>query len=221
VSPYALRTVAVLIGVAVAAVALILYINKFTREPAPAAATATGPGRAELTLGTTPAVGSLGGEPTWVSYLARRDDGSWDHTTIYELPANSLVDITIYQFDSATGLRNPFLSQVQGTVGGKMRVDGRTVRSIKPDDASHTFTVPELGVIVPLPGVASNAPNQCAEMPCPLSDAHRTIEFTIRVPPESDEYRWQCFVPCAAGFVDGNGGPMQTVGYMDGYLRVK
>jgi hypothetical protein len=199
--------------------ALVLYIGKFTREPAPAAATKTNPGRAELTLGTTPAVGSLGGNPTWVSYLLRRN-GGWDHTTTYELPAGSLVDMTIYQFDSATGLRNPFLSQVQGVVGGTMRVDGKTVRSIDPDEASHTFTVPDLGIVVPLPGVPDNAPNQCAEMPCPLTDAHRTIEFTIRTP-KAAEYRWQCFVPCAAGFVNGNGGPMQTVGYMDGYLKVR
>lgn len=215
----ALRIVAVLVGVAVVAVALALYINKFLREPEPVAAPATAPGRAEITLGTTPAVGSLGGNPAWVSYLVRRG-GRWDHTTTYKLPASSLVDVTIYQFDSATGLRNPFFSQVQGTVGGEMRVDGRTVRSINPDDASHTFAVPDLGVVVPLPGVPANAPNQCAEMPCPLSDAHRTIEFTIRTPRAGD-YRWQCFVPCAAGFNNGNGGPMQTVGYMDGFLEVR
>jgi hypothetical protein len=218
-SSYAVRTIAVLVGVAVVAAALVLYISKFLREPEPLAATATGPGRAQLELGTTPAVGALGGNPTWVSYLARRG-GRWHHTTTYELPANSLVDITIYQFDSATGLRNPFLAQVQGTVGGQMRVDGKTVRSIKPADASHTFTVPDLGVVVPLPGVAGNAPNQCAQMPCPLSDAHRTVEFTIRTPADGD-YRWQCFVPCAAGFVNGNGGPMQTIGYMDGFLEVR
>lgn len=214
-----MRVTAVLVGTAVVAGAFALYINKFLHKPEPVAATATAQGRAQLTLGTTPAVGSLGGNPTWVSYLARRD-GGWDHTTTYDLPANSLVDMTIYQFDSATGLRNPFLSQVQGVVGGTMRVDGRTVRSIQPDDASHTFTVPDLGIVVPLPGVADNAPNQCAEMPCPLNDAHRTIEFTIRTP-QADDYRWQCFVPCAAGFVNGNGGPMQTVGYMDGYLKVR
>ena len=28
------------------------------------------------------------------------------------------------------------------------------------------------------------------------------------------------FVPCAAGWIFGNGGPMQTVGWMDGYLKV-
>jgi hypothetical protein len=28
-------------------------------------------------------------------------------------------------------------------------------------------------------------------------------------------------VPCAAGWVFGFGGPMQTIGYMDGFLNVK
>ena len=32
--------------------------------------------------------------------------------------------------------------------------------------------------------------------------------------------RWQCFVPCAAGFPLGFGGPMQSLGWMDGYLEV-
>jgi hypothetical protein len=27
-------------------------------------------------------------------------------------------------------------------------------------------------------------------------------------------------VPCAAGFLAGFGGPMQTIGYMDGFLEV-
>jgi hypothetical protein len=216
---YGLRVFTVLVAVAVVAGALAVYINKFTNQPVPVAAVASSPGHAEITLGTTPAVGKLGGEPTWVSYLAWRD-GTWKHTTTYELPANSLVDVTVYQFDGDSGLRNPFLSQVQGTVGGKMLVDGRSVDSIDPDDASHTFAVPDIGVVVPLPGVPDDAPNQCAEMPCSLSKAHRKIEFTIRTPPPG-EYRFQCFVPCAAGFIDGNGGPMQTVGYMDGYLEVR
>ena len=55
--------------------------------------------------------------------------------------------------------------------------------------------------------------------PCPLSNAHRTITFTFHTD-KPGEYRWQCFVPCAAGWLYGFGGPMQTVGYMDGYLIV-
>jgi hypothetical protein len=212
------RLVAVLAAAVIVAVAISLYVNKFTRSPTPVAAIETGPARAHLRLATTPAVGELGGNPTWVSYLARQG-GGWKHTTEYDLPAHSLVRITVYQFDSATGLRNPFLSQVQGTVGNVMRVNGKTTRAIGPDEASHTFTVPQLGIVVPLPGVAANAKNQCAEMPCSLKQAHQTVSFTIRTG-RPGRYRWQCFVPCAAGFIDGFGGPMQTDGYMDGFLTV-
>jgi hypothetical protein len=215
----AVRALAVLAGVAVVAVAGILYISKFLGGPTPFAATPTGPDRVQLTLGTTPAVGKLGEDPTWVSYLAR-ENGEWRHTTLYELPAHTLVDVTVYQFDSATGLRNPFLSQVQGTVGGVMRVNGRTTKAIDPDQTSHTFAVPQFGLFVPLPGVPGDAKNQCAEMPCSLDQAHNTIKFEFRTRAPGD-YRWQCFVPCAAGFIDGFGGPMQTIGYMDGFLQVR
>jgi hypothetical protein len=50
--------------------------------------------------------------------------------------------------------------------------------------------------------------------------AHNTITFTFRSGKHKGLYRWQCFVPCAAGFQFGFGGPMQTIGYMDGYLDV-
>ena len=214
----AMRLVAVLGAVVIMAVAISLLVYAYTRSPTPIAAIQTGPGQAHLTLATTPAVGELGGNPTWVSYLARQD-GDWKHTTEYELPAHSEVRITVYQFDSATGLRNPFLSQVQGTVGNVMQVNGKTTTAIDPDQASHTFTAPQLGIVVPLPGVAANAKNQCAEMPCSLDQAHQTVSFVIRTG-EPGWYRWQCFVPCAAGFIAGFGGPMQTIGYMDGFLHV-
>ena len=45
------------------------------------------------------------------------------------------------------------------------------------------------------------------------------VTFVFRTG-KKGHYRWQCFVPCAAGFVYGFGGPMQTVGYMDGYIDV-
>ena len=39
-------------------------------------------------------------------------------------------------------------------------------------------------------------------------------------PNHTGEFRWQCFVPCGGGYVDGNGGPMQTIGYMTGQMNV-
>jgi hypothetical protein len=100
-----------------------------------------------------------------------------------------------------------------------MTLDGKTTDVIDPDSASHTFTVPEYNVSVPIQGVADDAKNQCAQMPCSLKKAHTTITFTIRTGAPG-RIRWQCFVPCAAGFIDGFAGPMQTIGYMDGFLHV-
>ena len=157
--------------------------------------------------------------PTWVSYLVK-SDGKWVRSTDFTVPANSIVHVTLYEFDSTTGLRNPFLAQVQGTIGGTMTVNGKTVNAINPEEAAHTFAVPELGVFVPLPGISEEAKNPCEEAPCePSTSDHNTITFSFRTG-KKGRYHWQCFVPCGAGYIDGNGGPMQTLGYMDGFLDV-
>ena len=81
------------------------------------------------------------------------------------MPAYSVVHVTLYEYDSATGLRNPLLSQVQGTVGGTMTLNGKTVSAVNPEEPAHTFAIPELGVFVPLPGVNEEAKNFCEEAP--------------------------------------------------------
>jgi hypothetical protein len=206
-------------GATVVAVALIVvYVVGFLASSPPTVAAPTTAGGANLTLQT---VASYGHDPhpDWVSYLLRDGRGRWQHTTIWKVPAHSLVRVTIYQYDTATGLRNPFWSQVRGTAGGTMTVDGKTMRALPPDDASHTFAVPDLGISVPLKGVADDAKNQCAVAPCTLAQAHTTVTFAFRTG-KPGTYRWQCFVPCAASFIFGNGGPMQTLGWMDGQLKV-
>ncbi|HMD56836.1 MAG TPA: hypothetical protein VKG82_05130 [Solirubrobacteraceae bacterium] len=208
----------------VVAILIGLYIASWATSIPPTVAATTTPvvsAGASLTLETVASIGPKfsPSHPDWVSYLAR-SNGQWVHSTVYQVPANSLVHVTIYQFDSPTGLRNPFLSQVQGTIGGTMTLDGKTVSSIPPEETSHTFAIPELGVFVPLPGISEEAKNPCEFAPCqPATMAHRTITFTFRTG-KKGRYRWQCFVPCAAGFLNGNGGPMQTLGYMDGFLDV-
>jgi hypothetical protein len=67
--------------------------------------------------------------------------------------------------------------------------------------------------------VPEEEPNQCEEGPCALDQTHETITFMFRTG-KPGHYRWQCFVPCAAGFLYGFGGPMQTIGYMDGFVQV-
>ena len=209
-------------AVVVLGVLIGLYVASWATSQPPTIVASTAPpssGGTQLTLETVAAIGPKysPSHPDWVSYLVRKNN-KWIHSTIYTVPANSVVHVTIEQYDGDSGLRNPFLSQVQGTVGGTETIDGKTVASINPEEASHTFVIPQLGVFVPLPGVPEEAKNQCEFAPCE-GTTHRTITFSFRTG-KKGRYRFQCFVPCAAGYIDGFGGPMQTLGYMDGFINV-
>jgi hypothetical protein len=170
-----------------------------------------------IRLETTGAVGSAviwprpnDPHPDWVGYLP---------TTILTVPANSTIRMEIDQDDSATGLRNPFWAKVQGVDGGSIHMkyydDSGNLKegdfsTVQPDTPAHTFAIPELGVFVPLMGLSPNAP----------AGSYNQITFTFHTG-KAGKYRWQCFVPCAAGYLYGNGGPMQTLGYMGGFLIVQ
>jgi hypothetical protein len=212
------RILAVAVAGVVVCVVIALYVALLMRSPG-SVASATSAGSAQLTLQTVGALGPAYEKPDWVSYLVKNGRDKWIHSTNLKVPAHALVRVTIHQYDTATGLRNPFFARVQGTVGGVVQIDGKTVDVIDPSLTSHTFAIPQLGVFVPLPGVADNAKNQCAAAPCTNAQAHRTITFSFRTGARG-RYRWQCFVPCAAGFLSGFGGPMQRLGYMDGFLNV-
>jgi hypothetical protein len=225
VSVLAKKLLGVAVGIVIVGVLIGLYITTWaTSFPQSVAAISTrkvaGFSGTQLTLQTVASIGPKysPSHPDWVSYLVL-NHGKWVHSTIFSVPANSLVHVTVYQFDGDSGLRNPFLSQVQGTTTGTITIDGKAVRGINPEEASHTFAVPQLGLFIPLPGVPEEAKNQCEFAPCTTSEAHRTITFTFRTG-KKGRYRWQCFVPCAAGWIFGQGGPMQTLGYMDGFLDV-
>jgi hypothetical protein len=217
----------VAVAVVAAGVTIGLYVSNLTTlagSPAysvPVSGTVNGHPVVNLKIQTVAAVGpKLSQNPDWVSYLIQDPSGQWKRETVWDLPANAIVHVTIYNFDGASGLRNPYLARPQGMVGNRVLVDGKPVNAIDPNDASHTFAVPAFGLIVALPGVADDAKNPCGYAPCPMSNAHRTIQFTFHTTIPG-HYRWQCFVPCAAGWIFGFGGPMQTIGYMDGFLNVK
>ncbi len=208
---------ATLLVIAAIAAYVFLYL---TNVPGSATAAQTANG-AQLNLATVPAAATNDPHPTWVSYYVTNGQGTgWQHDTTFVVPAHSLVHVTIRQYDSSSGLRNPFISQATGTVGGTFTLDGKTMQAINPDLASHVFAIPQLGVSVPLAGIPDNAKNACGNAPCdPSTTAHTTTTFTFRTGAKG-LYRWQCFVPCGAGYVLDFGGPMQTVGYMDGFLKV-
>jgi hypothetical protein len=215
------RLIAIAAAILVAGVLIGLYISQYLVGNTPSYTPQATKTSASLTIQTVAAIGSglAPNHPDWVSYLVKNSStGKWERSTVWHLPAHALVHVTIYNFDGASGLRNPFFGLPTGLVGPEL-VDGKAVKVMPPDDPSHTFAVPALGVVVPIAPVGDNAPNQCDSAPCALSMAHRTITFSFRTG-DPGHYRWQCFVPCAAGFVFGFGGPMQTIGYMDGFLNV-
>ena len=213
------QVVGVVIGAVIVCVVIGLYIGLYlVNVPGSSAVTQTSAGQ-QLYLGTVPASELSDPHSSWVSYyVVDANSGNWRHDTTYVLPANTLVHVTIYNYDGASGLRNPFISQATGTQGS-ITLDGKPTQTITPDDASHVFAIPSIGLSVPIKGVSDNAKNPCDNAPCSLSSDHTTTSFTFRTPGKG-LYRWQCFVPCAAGYIDGFGGPMQTEGYMDGYIKV-
>jgi uncharacterized protein YaiE (UPF0345 family) len=148
--------------------------------------------------------------PDWVSYLP---------TTILNVPANSVVTMTIDQEDGASGLRNPFWAKASGIIGGTFHMtyfddtgapkEGDFSGLDDPTTLAHSFAIPDLGVFVPLQGISDAAP----------AGSMNVITFSFKTG-KPGIYHWQCFVPCGAGTIYGNGGPMQTLGYMMGFLVV-
>ncbi len=216
---------------AVVGVLIGLYAWKLTYEAGSAAYTApvtmvNGHPVVDLKIMTVAAIGpKLSNNPDWVSYLVKTSTKGWQRETVWDLPANATVHVTDYNFDGDSGLRNPLFGRMYGVSANGQRnavlLNGKLVKAIDPDTASHVFAVNDLGIAVAFQGVPDDAKNQCGPVaPCPLSNAHTTTTFTFHTT-KPGHYRWQCFVPCAAGWIDGWGGPMQTIGYMDGFLNVE
>jgi hypothetical protein len=174
--------------------------------------------------------------PDWVSYFVQNPaTKQWVHTTLFSVPKGTTVHVTILGYDGCTPLRNNFWSQVQGTIGGHVRVSivnnkgvATPTRSVSDINSwsncnvGHTFAIPSLHLFVPVasPDAIDSANNLCSTSPC-TSGPHSVMNFSFRVPDYGAIFRWQCFVPCGGGFLDGNGGPMQTIGYMTGNMEVR
>ena len=113
------------------------------------------------------------------------------------------------------------MGQVTGTAANAATINGKAFRVIDSNSGNgiaHTFSIPALGINVPLYGNNGNA-NLCGTAPCTTSSPNKVIRFSFTTPGPGN-YRWQCFVPCGLGFLFGNGGPMSTLGYMGGFMKV-
>ena len=187
-------------------------------------ATKTGPDSATLSLSTFPdsmvCHGDNGGDnPAWVSYCP---------STSFEVPPNSTITMIIKNYDGSSDLHNDFFRQVRGTVGGIEMINNKPTSQVQIDQVAHTFTLQSppnadypIFVSVPIVGVADNAPTPVNingnSYPTP-----NTISFQFRTGP-SGNYIWHCYDPCGSGLQGANegfGGPMSTLGYMAGNIKV-
>ena len=194
------RIIGVLGGVVVFGVLVGLYVGLYLiSEPGSASAQGSG-GVSNLYLGTVAAAETSDPHPTWVSYYAvDAKEQNWRHKTTCVLPAHTLVHVTIYQYDGQSGLRNPFIAQSTGTVGDSFRLDGKTTQRSVPRPPRTSSRSRQLGVSVPLQGVADNAKNPCTNAPCTLSQATpRSRSRSVPAGPASTAGSASCRAPPAS-----------------------
>ena len=177
--------------------------------------------------------------PDWVTYYTQDPTTKqWVHTTLFSVPANTKVNVTIYGYDGCTPLRNNFWSVVQGTIGNTVTVQQfsknntplgsaqstSVINSWSDCNVGHTFAIPGMNIYVPVasPNALNSANNLCSSSPCtPTSGGAYALEtFSFMSPSHTGTYRWQCLIPCGGGYIDGNSGPMQTLGWMMGEMDV-
>ena len=158
--------------------------------------------------------GTGGAHPDWVSY-------SNDNLVV---PANSVVDMTVKQYDSGGELNNSVFGNVFGTIGNTMNVNGTEVSSWDPTSIGHTFTLrgisgdgTRLMVSVPLPfdtnkGAENNGGG--------VEVAPMVVKFSFKTGGKG-VYQWNCEFPCGGSRQGQFGEAMSTYGYMSGTLTVK
>jgi hypothetical protein len=182
-------------------------------------------GQVNVVLQTDPQ-NTVTNKPDWVSYFIQDPrTKQWVHTTYFAVPAATKVNITIEGYDGCTALRNPVWGKVTGTIGAVEYVNGSPVSQLNSwsgCNVQHTFTMAGLGINVPIasPPTLKEENALCGTSPC-TSGPHEVVTFSFMTPAKGGTFRWQCIVPCGGGYVDGNGGPMATPGYMSGQMEVQ
>lgn len=178
---------------------------------------------------------TVSSKPDWVSYFVQDPKTrQWVHTFQFKVPKATRVNMTILGYDGCTPLRNNFWSKVQGTIGGTASVQQfkNTAKPLGPPrnlsvinawahcNVGHTFAIPALHVFVPVASPNASA-SLCGVSPCTAGSGPYSLEkFSFMTPDHTGVFRVQCYVPCGGGYLDGNAGPMQTIGYMMGNMEV-
>lgn len=146
--------------------------------------------------------GTVTGKPGWPRYSP----------SVVVVPAGKQVTLIILNYDDAPTPLPTRTASYDNVQGGIETVNGKTVSSISNEEIAHTFTVPGLGINVPIP-VATDGGSATAKT---ITPAVVTFTFT---PAKSGSFTFRCYTPCGSGS-EGTGGAMATPGWMQGTLRV-
>lgn len=148
--------------------------------------------------------GKMDGKPGWPKFVPSN----------LSFPAGSTIDLQIVNYDDGTAplpAASPY-GHVWGSdptfgvvTGGSETVNGKVVTEIANNQVSHTLTLPGLLINIPIPAV-------------PSGQKTVTVDFTFQVN-KAGKYFWQCEAPCGSGST-GNGGAMNSPGYMQGFFTV-
>src|SRR5882757_6283751 len=97
-SGHAKRILGLSLTAAIVCILLGLYVGLYLTNVPGSASAAPAPVGARLYLGAVPAAALNDPHPTRVSYYAvDANSTNWRHVTTYDLPAHTLVRVTIYQ----------------------------------------------------------------------------------------------------------------------------
>ena len=145
-------------------------------------------------------------------------NGSLTSSANIVLPANTLIEVTIVNYDDGNASAPSIYQAVTGTVGNQITVVNNTgmnstqtsnginiqgawtTNNIPAADLAHTFTVTGLNLNVPI--VVSSV-----------------IQFSFESG-AANSYTWQCYADCGSG-PSGWGQAMVTPGWMTGTVSVQ
>ena len=142
--------------------------------------------------------GKMDGHPGWPRYT----------NAFWSVERGTTVVLTITSYDDGTapleGSQASLFDRVQGTIGDSETLDGHSVTSVPNTDVAHTFTIPALGVNLPIPAAPAGG---------------KVTVVAHFVPTRAGVFVWQCYAPCGMG-TNSMGGAMSTMGWMEGKVTV-
>ncbi len=129
------------------------------------------------------------------------------------VPTNTLIQLTIVSYDTPTPASTDQEGKVTGTVGNSIYLIngtvasmtdvsmqwGMNVTSVPRSSLAHTFTIPSLGINIPVVG-------------------GDTVTAYLRFN-QKGVFHWLCMTPCGFG-LNGAEGAMSTPGWMEGRITV-